>query len=141
MSCGLCLARKGRHDQVVFEDDLVFVLVNHEPVKDPHIMVLPVRCVSDMRLLQPEESHALLQLCDRLMDAMERTLTESPMMLVNGVGFRTEPQHLHVHILPSQYSLRGLFHASEGRPERQRSTLEESREMARLVRSLLADTE
>ncbi|PIR47319.1 hypothetical protein COV06_04530 [Candidatus Uhrbacteria bacterium CG10_big_fil_rev_8_21_14_0_10_50_16] len=137
MSCALCDTRMQKGSQIVCETDLVFVMVNFEPVKDPHVMVLPKRCLSDMRLLSLEESFALFQMCDRIMDGMERELDESPMMMVNGVGFRTQPQHLHIHILPSKYPLRGLLVASENRPERRRATNEELVNMADRVKRFI----
>lgn len=45
MSCPLCSARIAEQYRVVCENAHVFVLVNREPVKDGHVLTLPVRHV------------------------------------------------------------------------------------------------
>jgi diadenosine tetraphosphate (Ap4A) HIT family hydrolase len=42
MQCELCLAKEEKY-RIVFQNDLVFVVVNIEPLKQGHLMVLPVR--------------------------------------------------------------------------------------------------
>lgn len=83
-------------------------------------MILPVRHAEQLRDLTPDESSAFLKAIDRAMLAMTEAYEETPMCLVNGWKYRTQP-HLHAHVLPSKNNLRGLYSASEGLEERKRA--------------------
>lgn len=120
MDCELCLARVQEKERIVFENDQVFVLVNHEPLKDGHVIVLPTRHVGQLGDLQPDEAQAFLQTLDKCMLAVARSFGDTPMCLVNGQEFRSQP-HLHAHVLPSKQGIRGLYAAAEGVVERKRA--------------------
>lgn len=88
-------------------------MVNIEPLKDGHVMILPVRHAENLSDLTPEEARSFMQAVDRCMDAVTKLYTDLPMFLVNGWGYRTQP-HLHGHVLPSKFGIRGLYEVSEG---------------------------
>ncbi len=80
-------------------------------------MILPVRHAEQLKDLTPDESSAFLKAIDLCMSAVTEAYGETPMCLVNGWKYRTQP-HLHAHVLPSKKNLRGLYSASEGLEER-----------------------
>lgn len=139
MDCALCETRVKKGSQIVMQDDLVFVMVNHAPVKESHLMVLPKRCVADLSGLTQQESKALLDVCEWVMNGLDDSSDETPMCLLNGVGFRTQPQHLHVHILLSRNALRGLYKAAEGTPGRTILPDDELIALADNLRSVLGE--
>jgi diadenosine tetraphosphate (Ap4A) HIT family hydrolase len=122
MDCVLCNALTESY-RIVYKDKRVVVIVNIEPVKNGHLMIMPVRHAEQLGDLQPEEAQAFLRMIDRCMHAVERLSDEPSMCLVNGWKHRTQP-HLHAHVLPSKKNLRGLFSASEGLEERKRADAE-----------------
>jgi diadenosine tetraphosphate (Ap4A) HIT family hydrolase len=105
---------------MVYQDDLVFVLLNAEPLKEGHLMILPVRHAEDLGDLSPDESQAFLRTIDRCMAVVTKAFDDTPMCLVNGWKFRTQP-HLHAHVLPSKTTMRGLYVAAEGVENRKRA--------------------
>jgi ATP adenylyltransferase len=132
--CQLCGLPEKEGYRVVHSDSLIVVAINIEPIKQGHLMVLPVRHVGDLSELSPIEAAALLATVDRCMKALCEISEEPPMCLVNGWKHRSQ-QHLHVHVLPSKEPLRGLFAASEGRDLRVRASEEELTRMADAIRS------
>ena len=120
MTCTLCDSLRNEQDYILYQDAHVFILVNIEPIKEGHVMILPVRHVEQLRDLTPDESSAFLKAIDRAMLAVTEAYEETPMCLVNGWKYRTQP-HLHAHVLPSKYNLRGLYSTSEGLEERKRA--------------------
>lgn len=129
MDCALCAARYAEAYRVIYQDDHVFVLLNVEPLKDGHAMILPIRHAENLKDLTPEESRAFLVAIDQCMEAMTRVFDHAPMCHVNGWKHRSQP-HLHAHVLPSAGSMRELYVAAEGAPRRRRANEDELRAMA-----------
>lgn len=117
MDCVLCACLETDHDRIIYKDEHVFVLVNIEPLKGGHVMILPVRHAELLGDLEQKEAHAFLQAIDRCMAAVTEAFGETTMCAVNGWNYRSQP-HLHAHVLPSKNDLRGLYVASEGVEER-----------------------
>lgn len=136
MDCVLCQALDETH-RIVHRDERVVVIVNIEPIKHGHLMIMPVRHAEQLSDLRPEEAQAFLQAVDRCMRAVEKLSEEPSMCLVNGWKHRTQP-HLHAHVLPSKRGLRGLFSASEGLEERKPADTEMLSRMAEELRMLFS---
>lgn len=116
-TCVFCKDLNRLEDQTVFRDDDVLVFVNHEPLKDGHLLVLPVRHAEELGDLEPVEAQKFLQALQACMAMIEKQHSDPPICHINGWKYRSE-RHLHAHVLPSKRSLRGLFSVSEGVPER-----------------------
>lgn len=129
MDCVLCQARETEGFRIVHQDDLVFVMVNIEPIKDGHVMVLPVRHVAEPGELNAAEAKAFLGAVSASMAMVDAAYKEPPMTLINGLKYRTQPGHLHAHVLPSAHDSRGLYVAAEGVPERVRASRDTLTEM------------
>jgi histidine triad (HIT) family protein len=117
MHCALCDSLRNERERILYQDAHVFVMVNIEPIKDGHIMILPVRHAEQLGDLTPEESCAFLKAIDLSLRAVTQAYEETPMCFVNGWKHRSQ-LHIHAHVLPSKKNLRGLYSAAEGLPER-----------------------
>lgn len=136
MSCELCNAFVNEKSRVIVSDDHVFVVPIIEPIKEGHVMVMPIRHAENLGDLTADEARAFLAAINRVMDAVKQAYGETPMLLVNGWEYRSQP-HLHAHVLPSKTNLRGLYAASEGSVGRNRASIEELTAMADKIRSFL----
>ncbi|HVM90971.1 MAG TPA: HIT domain-containing protein, partial [Verrucomicrobiae bacterium] len=83
MDCELCKAKDEAY-RVVYKDDLVFVIMNIEPVKHGHLMILPIRHVQHLSELNAVESEAFLKTVDACMRTITRTYEDTPLFIVNG---------------------------------------------------------
>lgn len=119
MSCELCNAFENEKDRVIYSDAHVFVVPIIEPIKDGHVMIIPIRHAENLKDLSADEAKAFLIAVNTAMDAVKKEYGVTPMFLVNGWEHRSQP-HLHAHVLPSEKNLRGLYAASEGITERRR---------------------
>lgn len=131
--CALCTALVEERDRNIYQDEHVAVILNFEPVKHGHVLILPMRHVENLSDLTPDEARAFLSASDRCMRAVTKYSEEAPMYIVNGWNHRSQP-HLHAHVLPSKHPLRGLFAAAEGTPTRQRITDDILKEIADQLR-------
>lgn len=112
-TCALCTSYSEDKYRIVYEDDFVFVMVNNSPLKDGHVMVLPIRHAETLSELTPQEAQAFLRITDECMRISEKLYGDAAISVVNGWKHRSEP-HLHLHVVPSKHNLRGLLVASEG---------------------------
>lgn len=136
MSCVLCDILKNEETRIVHKDEHVFIALNFEPLKRGHLMVLPIQHVENLGELNPESSAAFLKEIDRAMNVLAAYSEETPICIVNGWKARTQP-HLHAHVLPGKYDLRGLFVQSEGVPARMKVGVEELEEVCKKLKNLL----
>ncbi|MFA5947119.1 MAG: HIT family protein [Patescibacteria group bacterium] len=136
MDCVLCdVLHSHKDSQVLYEDEHVFIAMNIEPVKDGHIMILPVRHARTMSDLNQVEAAAFLSACDKAMTIVEKLYgDEGPMCMINGWKYRSQ-EHFHAHVLPSKNSLRDLYVAAEGTPLRTRLDREVLKQKSDQLRS------
>jgi diadenosine tetraphosphate (Ap4A) HIT family hydrolase len=111
-------------------------MVNLEPLKDGHFMVLPKRHVTQLQDLKAKESQAILKLLGRLEKIIPEIYSEDPIIFMNLGSYSTQP-HLHFHILPSKGGLRDLFASYEKIPYRKQGTREELKKIADKVKRRL----
>ena len=119
MDCQLCGLDQTEGFRVVYQNAFALVVVNIEPVKDGHLMVLPVRHTEQLADLNADEAREFLQTIDRCIAALSGKCNETPICFLNSGKHRTQA-HLHAHVLPSKGGLRSLFAAAEGTAERRR---------------------
>lgn len=139
MDCPFCGDVEGREaGRFVCGDDLAFCLVNFEPVKPGHVMIIPRRHVARVSELTPEESHAVHGFVDQMVDAVAAAYPEEgiPAIRVNHGKHKSQP-HLHYHVLPSRGDLRDHHVAHEGLLYRVRKPAEELIAIAKRLRDTL----
>lgn len=124
MECALCTAQNESH-RIIYKTDKVIVFVNLEPVKDGHIMIMPLRHVENLSDLNAEEALVFTQTIDRCMNAVSQNFDDGPVCCINGGKWKTQA-HLHAHVLPCKNSLRTMFSTMENlekKKEADRDTL------------------
>lgn len=130
MNCELCAAQTESH-RIIYKTNTVIVFVNLKPVKNGHIMIMPLRHVENLCDLNAEEAVAFTKTIDRCMNAISNSFDEGPVCCINGGKWKTQA-HLHAHVLPCKNSLRTMFATMEN--------LEKRKEADRETLSKMADT-
>ena len=126
MNCELCqsinenyrLIKKSKHS---------FCIINIEPLKKGHLMVLPKRHITNLKNLKPEESKDLLRLVEKIKNLLKQKYEEDPLILIN-TGRHSSQEHIHIHVWPSKASLRELVSKYEKVPKRKKATTQELQE-------------
>jgi histidine triad (HIT) family protein len=127
MVCEMCNALKEEY-RLVKESEFSFCIINIEPLKKGHVMVLPKRHVNNLDDLNPNESKDILNLCAELKDKIKEKYEEDALIMLN-TGKHSSQEHIHFHIWPSKGMLRDLVSSFEGIPKRIRATKEELQKM------------
>ncbi len=122
-NCELCKAQNEEY-RLIYKDQHCFCIVNIEPLKDGHLMVLPNRHVKELRDLTAEELKAMHELFDKLSKAIKEEYGQDALIALNR-GANTSQEHTHFHVIPSAKAIRHIFAAAENLPGRVRKTPEE----------------
>lgn len=112
--CALCRELKERK-YVVYKDKYCFCIVAKWPIKRGHLLVIPIRHVTDVSDLKKEESGAIFQAIGLLQKILPKIYKIDAIVVQNPMEWRTEG-HIHFHILPSIGAVRHLFSKYEGTP-------------------------
>ncbi len=105
-SCLFCRVLEEDRDVenlVLHRGRLAFVIMNLYPYNPGHLMVAPNRHVSEIELLKPDESHEIMDLTQKCVAALKKTM--SPQALNAGLNLgeiagSSIKEHLHMHIVP-----------------------------------------
>ena len=122
-NCELCELIKEK-DRLIEKNDSCFAIINLEPLKKGHIMVLPKRHIEKMSDLSEQESKAIFDMLNNLKDRLNKKYSEDVIIFINTGKHSSEP-HLHIHILPSKGNIRNFFQSYENVAYRKRLSNEE----------------
>lgn len=105
-ACFLCAAAKTKHDRVhgVFaRSPHSFAILNIYPYNNGHVMIVPRRHVSDLRLLSDDERNDLFSLLMTVQTALTAVLHPEGFnigMNIGDVAGAGVKDHIHLHIVP-----------------------------------------
>lgn len=136
-NCPLCDILTNETSRIVYRDERVFIALNFEPLKSGHLMVLPTKHVENLSDLDPDSAQAFLGGIDKAMNVLTKFSDETPICIINGWAHRSQP-HLHAHVLPQKYGLRGLFSRAEQIPDRARVEMSELEEVSEKIKNLIS---
>ena len=98
MDCIFCkIANKEINSNIVYEDDLVIVIMDASPAVDGHLLIIPKKHYTDYTELDEEICSHLFLVAQRL----RPTLMEAKSMtLLMNYGDDQKVKHVHLHLLP-----------------------------------------
>lgn len=101
--CIFCVAAHDGEGLVLYQNELVVVLLNRFPYTNGHIMVAPSRHVSELGALSTHESHALMDALQNCEQVLKKEYQPQGMNIginegtCSGAGI---PGHIHIHLVP-----------------------------------------
>jgi ATP adenylyltransferase len=100
--CHICSGSEKVPDLSVFHNNLVQVSINLYPYNPGHIMVFPVRHVTDIRKLEREEWLAMQDAQNMMLDCLEKTYQPTGYNIGYNLGQDSGASipHIHLHIIP-----------------------------------------
>jgi ATP adenylyltransferase len=103
--CALCLIRDKSPqvpDLTVFRNEFVEVSLNLYPYNPGHLMVFPLRHMTDIRNLEKEERAAMDQTVDKALDVVDSVYSPQGYNIGFNMGRAAGAsiEHIHLHIIP-----------------------------------------
>ena len=89
-------------DRMIADNEFVWAFPTNIPVVPGHTLIVPQRCIAQMRDLTPDEHAALFAMLDVVQDALVRTFGAEGFNIAwneGGVAGQSVP-HFHMHVLP-----------------------------------------
>ena len=84
------------HQEILFQDDICFVILTHEPLTPGHALVIPKEEVGHLWDLPDGTYHHLMDVCKKVAEKMRTVYTYPRIgMIVEGFGVET---HAHIHV-------------------------------------------
>jgi ATP adenylyltransferase len=118
--CALCLIRDKSPevpDLTVFRNRFVEVSLNLYPYNPGHLMVFPLRHVTDIRDLEKEEQAAMNQAVNMALDTMDSVYSPQGYNIGFNMGrvAGASIEHIHLHIIPRYPSEIGIAELLAGK--------------------------
>lgn len=84
------------HQEILYQDDLCFVILTHEPLSPGHSLVIPKVEVGHLWDLPDETYHHLMDVCKKVATKMRSAYSYPRIgMIVEGFGVAS---HAHIHV-------------------------------------------
>lgn len=99
---------------IVWRNDKVVAILNAFPYGTGHVLVMPVRHLSEMEDLEPDESAALWQATQDCVAAVKSAYRPGGVNIGANLGAAAGagiPGHMHIHVLPRWFADTGFITA------------------------------
>jgi len=91
------------------EDNYTLCVPIKEPLCDGHIIILPKRHVETFDKLNPKEACSIFKMLEKISAALQKTFNKNSCINWINQGTAKSQDHLHIHMLPSEMSVRSAF--------------------------------
>ncbi|MBM7095098.1 HIT family protein [Bacillus sp. H-16] len=85
---------------VVYEDEAVCCILDHEPFNEGHVMVLPKGHVEDVDELDKETANRVMEAAGLVAKALKRLYEPDGITICQNGGIFSELTHFHMHVVP-----------------------------------------
>lgn len=102
MDCIFCKIISGDlPSKVLYQDDLVMVIMDNNPIRDGHTLIIPKKHYTDFTELDDEITTHIFKIAKKMTKVlMEKLNADSVTLLVN-YGEDQKVKHYHLHLLPN----------------------------------------
>lgn len=101
MDCIFCkIANKEIESNILYEDDLVVVIMDINPVVDGHALVIPKKHYTDYMELDSEIINHIYKVAKDMGPLLMNKLDKKSLTLLVNYGDDQKVKHFHLHLLP-----------------------------------------
>ncbi|WP_078382699.1 HIT family protein [Sutcliffiella halmapala] len=101
MKClGCSLANKFAPVNVVYENDYICCILDHDPFNEGHVMILPKKHVEDVDELDVDTANEVIQASRLISKAIKVLYKPDGITICQNGGVFSELSHFHMHIVP-----------------------------------------
>ena len=97
---GCNLANKISPVNVVYENDFVCCILDHDPFNEGHVMILPKEHFEDVDDLDADTANAIIQAARLLSKAVKQLYKPDGITICQNGGIFSELSHFHMHVVP-----------------------------------------
>lgn len=97
---GCVLANKALPVQVVYEDEYVCCILDHDPFNEGHTLILPKKHFRFVDEFDSETANAVMRAAQYLSKAIKKTYNPDGITVCQNGGTIDELTHYHMHIVP-----------------------------------------
>ena len=108
MDCIFCkIANKEIASKILYENDLVVVIMDLNPVSDGHSLVIPKKHYTDIEEVDNEMLVEMFRVAKMIGKKLEEKLNCKALTYLINYGDDQQVKHLHLHVIPNyQQSLK-----------------------------------
>ncbi|WP_100405590.1 HIT family protein [Bacillus solitudinis] len=97
---GCSLANKKLPTNIVYEDNYVTCLLDHDPFNEGHTLILPKHHFVDVDELDNETANAIMSACILISKALKQLYKPDGITVTQNGGIFNELTHYHMHVVP-----------------------------------------
>jgi len=100
--CLFCKIKNGEiPSKKIYEDELCMVIMDINPVKNGHMLVIPKKHYADFTMLDETILLHINKIANMMVERIYERLNTNGVKLVVNYGIYQEIKHYHLHIIPS----------------------------------------
>ncbi|WP_299095114.1 HIT family protein [uncultured Metabacillus sp.] len=101
MNClGCNLANKFVPVNVVYENDFICCILDHDPFNEGHVMILPKKHFEDVDELDADTANYIIQASRLISKAIKTLYKPDGITICQNGGIFSELSHFHMHVVP-----------------------------------------
>lgn len=101
MDCIFCKIANGElTSKVLYEDDVVMVIMDVNPIRDGHTLVIPKKHFTDFMELDDETTAHIFNVAKKISKVLMEKLSAKSVTLLINYGDDQKVKHYHLHLLP-----------------------------------------
>lgn len=97
---GCSLAHKELHTHVVFEDQWVTCILDHDPFNEGHVLILPKRHFRSIDEFDAKTAQAVMNAAQLLSRAIRSAFEPDGISICQNGGSFDDLTHFHMHVVP-----------------------------------------
>ncbi|KKI92826.1 HIT family hydrolase [Bacillus sp. SA1-12] len=97
---GCSLANKMESVHVIYENDLVCCILDHDPFNEGHVLILPKQHAEDLDDLNEETANMVIQTARFISKALKSLYKPDGITICQNGGIFSELTHFHMHVVP-----------------------------------------
>lgn len=100
-SCLFCqIARRERPAYVVFENDLLIGVLDHDPINEGHVLLIPKRHYLEVDELPADLLNEMMRAAQMVVKALRHCFATDGYSIMQNGGVFNDIGHYHLHIFP-----------------------------------------
>lgn len=101
MDCIFCkIANKEIPSKILYEDDLVSVIMDINPARDGHTLIIPKKHYTDYLELDQNTLNHIMEVAKTLGPKIMKAIDKNALTLLINYGEAQEVKHFHLHLIP-----------------------------------------